>query len=136
MGLRRLASRPLQGFDISPLIDVVFILLIFFMVSSTFDRDQKLELQRPRAASAVVAHNKMLRVYIDRDQQIHVDRQPIRLWVLQGKVRKLLLARQGKAVLVVADQSVPSRRLIEVVDQIRLAGASEVGVATHGEPGT
>ena len=123
-----------QQIDISPLIDMVFILLIFFMVSTTFVKDMKLDLERPGAASAQRASTKALRVYIDAESAIYVDGNPVKPWMLQSRVRQLLDGGQGQ-VLVVVDRGVPSDKLIEVVDQVRLAGADDVGVATEKEAG-
>ena len=121
--------------DISPLIDMVFILLIFFMVSTTFVKDMKLDLERPGASSASAASSKSIRVYIDKNSKVFVDGQPTRIWVLQSKVRELLKSGKSESVLVVTDKGVPSERLIEVVDTCRLAGAKDVGVATESEAG-
>jgi len=123
-------KRP-QGIDMGPLIDMVFILLIFFAVSTTFTKDMQLELERPSAKSAAVASTKAVRVYVDRGGAVFVDEQPVRAWMLQSRIRDLLATSPGKKVLVVADRLVPSERLIEVVDQCRLGGAAEVGVATE-----
>ena len=73
--------------DISPLIDMVFILLIFFMVTTTFVKDMKLELDRPGAASATPASTKSIRVFIDKYGDIYVDNQPVRVYSLQSKLR-------------------------------------------------
>ena len=124
-----------QDIDISPLIDMVFILLIFFMVSTTFVKDMKLDLERPGASSAQRASTKALRVYIDANSNIHVDGNPVKPWMLQSRVRQLLEGDSDGQVLVVVDRNVPSDKLIEVVDQCRLAGAKDVGVATEKEAG-
>ena len=58
--------------DMSPLIDMVFILLIFFMVSSTFVKDMKLDLERPGASSASKASSKTIRVYIDNTGDTYI----------------------------------------------------------------
>ena len=121
--------------DISPLIDVVFILLIFFMVSTTFVRDMKLDLERPGAKSAHAAPGKALRVHVDRHEDIYLDGEPVRAWMLQTRVRELLRSGLSSSVLVITDRTVPAERLIEVVDQCRLAGADDVGVATVEETG-
>ncbi len=131
----RKRARVETGIDISPLIDVVFILLIFFMVSTTFVKDMKLDLQRPSAASAERAADKALRVHIDRAGQIVLDGQPIKAWMLQSRLRDLLRTSSSKTVLVIVDAQVAVERLIEVVDQCRLAGADDVGVATDKEAG-
>lgn len=124
-----------QDIDISPLIDMVFILLIFFMVSTTFVKDMNIDINRPKASSATVASTKAIRVYIDQSGETYVDGEPVRSWVIQSRLRDLLKVSTEKMVLVVTDDAVPASRLVEVVDQCRLAGAEQVGVATRKEAG-
>lgn len=121
--------------DMAPLIDIVFILLIFFMVTTTFVKDMKLDLERPKANSAVAASSKAIRLFIDRNGDTYVDGEAVRLWLIQSKLRDLLSTSSNKIVLVVTDEGVPAGRLVEVVDQARLAGAESVGVATRKEAG-
>jgi biopolymer transport protein ExbD len=121
--------------DISPLIDMVFILLIFFMVTTTFVKDMKLDLQRPTASTASSASTKSIRVFIDKFGDIYVDNQPVRIYTLQSKLRDMLRLSTDKSILVVTDESVAAKRVLEVVDQSRLAGATDVGVATDQESG-
>ncbi len=124
-----------QIVDISPLIDMVFILLIFFMVSTTFVKDMKLDLERPTASSATAASTKAIRLYIDNSGDTYLDGQPIRVWVIQSRLRDLLSSSASQSVLVVTDDQVPAGRLVEVLDQARRAGAQDVGVATVDEAG-
>lgn len=121
--------------DISPLIDMVFILLIFFMVSTTFVKDAQVELKRPSAASASKASSKSLRVTLDREGAVYLDGVPTKPWMLQSKCRDAFRDGADKTVLVVSDRNVPVERLIEIVDQVRLAGANDVAVATDKEFG-
>jgi biopolymer transport protein ExbD len=125
----------IQDINISPLIDMVFILLIFFMVSTTFVKDMKLDLDRPAAASAVTASTKAIRLYIDSNGEAYLDGEPVRIWVIQSRLRDQLKSSTAKSVLIVTDDGVPAGKLVEVVDQARLAGASDVGVATVEEAG-
>ena len=131
----RESKEQVQDLNISPLIDMVFILLIFFMVSTTFVKDMKLELDRPSASSASTASTKAIRLYIDNSGAVYLDGESIRMWVIQSRVRDLLKTKTQKSVLVVTDENVPSGKLVEVVDQARLAGATDVGVATEKEVG-
>jgi biopolymer transport protein ExbD len=124
-----------QGIDISPLIDMVFILLIFFMVSTTFQKDMKVDLERPGAGSAVNASTKSVRIFIDRNGDVFMDGNPVRTWVIQSRLREQFKSGASKSVLVVTDRRIASEKLIEVVDQCRLAGAADVGVATDIEAG-
>ena len=124
-----------QEINMSPLIDMVFILLIFFMVSATFVKDMDLEIQRPKAESATPSSTKAVRVYIDERGETFLDNQPVRTWVIQSRLREILRLNGESTVLVVTDDNVPASKLIEVVDQCRLAGAQDVGVVTQHEGG-
>jgi biopolymer transport protein ExbD len=124
-----------QNIDISPLIDMVFILLIFFMVSTTFVKDMKIDIERPGAASSQQASTKALHIHVDRGGDVFVDGQPVRPWMLQSRVRDFVRSSATKTVLVITDRRVAAEKLIEVVDQCRLGGATDVGVATEQEAG-
>ncbi|MFT6121586.1 MAG: biopolymer transport protein ExbD [Oleiphilaceae bacterium] len=119
--------------DVSPLIDMVFILLIFFMVTTTFVKDMKLDLDRPSASSAASASTKAVRVFIDKLGDVYVDNQPVRIYSLQSKLRDMLRVSTDKSVLVVTDENVAAKLLLEVIDQSKLSGATDVGVATEQE---
>lgn len=121
--------------DISPLIDVVFILLIFFMVSTTFIKDSAIEIERPSASSGSKASTKAIRIHVDRVGNVYLDDAPVKPWVLQSRVKDNLRDNAEGSVLIIADRRVAAEKLIEVVDQCRLAGAKDVGVVTDAEAG-
>jgi biopolymer transport protein ExbD len=131
----RRKEQTVDNIDVSPLIDMVFILLIFFMVTTTFVKDMKLELNRPSAASASVLNEKVIRVYIDNNRDIYIDNQPIQVWAIQSKLRDLLRSSTGKAVLVVTDSNIPVDSLIDVIDECNMSGAKDVAVSTTKELG-
>jgi len=120
-----------EGLDMSPLIDMVFILLIFFAVSTTFTKDMQLELERPSAQGSSSLTSETIRVYIDQEGAVFMDEQMVKSWMLQSLVRESLSLSPESSVLVVADRSTPTELLIEVIDQAKLGGAAEVGVATE-----
>jgi len=121
--------------DVSPLIDMVFILLIFFMVTTTFVKDMKLDINRPSAASASKASSKVTRVYIDNAGEVYIDNQPVKIWAIQSKLRDLLRTSTEKSVLVISDDTIPVEKLIDVVDECRMSGAKDVAVSTTKEMG-
>ncbi len=124
------AAESEENLDISPLIDVVFILLIFFMVTTTFQKDLQLEIQRPEASSSEPAEAKTTRVQIEADGGVFLNGESVPLWSLTNTVKKALGGHTKKSVLVVSDKMVPAETLVRVVDACRLAGADQVGVAT------
>jgi biopolymer transport protein ExbD len=131
--LKRKESDP--QLDITPLIDMVFILLIFFMVSTTFVKDMKIDVERPSASTATRTTNKEVRVHIERSGALYIEGLPVKPWMLQSRLRDLIKSGASSKILVVTDKLVAAEKLIEVVDQCRLGGASDVGVATQKEAG-
>ncbi len=128
-------NQDVDSIDVSPLIDMVFILLIFFMVTTTFVKDMKLDLDRPSAASASMASTKVIRVYIDNSGEVYIDNQPIKIWAIQSKLRDLLRTSVDKSVLVITDSNIPVSNLIDVIDECRMSGAKDVAVSTTKEMG-
>ena len=128
-------SQNVDNIDVSPLIDMVFILLIFFMVTTTFVKDMKLDLNRPSAASASTASAKVIRVYIDNSGEIYIDNQNVKVWAIQSKLRDLLRTSTEKSVLVISDTDIPVSNLIDVIDECRMSGAKDVAVSTTKEMG-
>ena len=128
-------KQEVDNIDVSPLIDMVFILLIFFMVTTTFVKDMKLDLNRPSAASASLSDAKVIRVYIDNSSEIYIDNQAVKVWAIQSKLRDLLRTSTDKAVLVVTDTDIPVSSLIDVIDECKLSGAKDVAVSTTKELG-
>lgn len=133
--IRRERKQVEVGIDLTACIDMTFILLIFFMVSTTFVKDMKIDIDRPGASTQTLASTKSVRVYIDKQGGTYLEGEPIQVWVIQSRLRDLLKGMTAKSVLVVTDEVVPAGRLVEVVDQARLAGADDIGVATSIEAG-
>lgn len=123
------------GVDISPLIDMVFILLIFFMVTTTFVKDKKLDIERPSASSSETVSDTAVRVQVTADGAVYVGGVLTRAFMVKDRVEHALSAGAQKDVVVIADRTISADRLIDVVDQCRQAGAAHVGVATSDEAG-
>lgn len=132
---RRQRAEQKQDIDMSPLIDMVFILLIFFVVSTTFTKDMKIDIDRPGAASAAPASTKSMRIFLEANGNITIDGNRVRPWMVQSRVKEFLDESGEGSILVVTDRAVAADKLIEVVDQARLAGAIQIGVATEKEAG-
>lgn len=124
--------RKSEEINMGPLVDMVFLLLIFFAVSTTFAKDMKLELERPKAGKTQnPASSKAIRVFVDRGGNVFVDEQPVKAWMLQSRIRDLLGVSSDAKVLVIADRLITAEKLIGVVDDCRAGGAEEVAVATE-----
>jgi len=122
---------PGTAIDIAPLIDVVFILLIFFLVTTTFVRDTGVDVDRPGAVVTRPLEPTSLRVSITASNEIYTDGGRVDLDELRVKVTEFVARDRQRSVIVIPDREVPSGRLIEVMDVARLAGAEDVAVATE-----
>jgi len=121
--------------NMAPLIDMVFILLIFFLVTTTFVRESGVEVQRPTAATAAAKEKGALIVAVAGDGRIFVERRQVDLRSVRGLVERFLAEDPAGAVIIAADKTTPTGRTIAVLDQARLAGAREVAVAAR-RPGS
>ncbi|MEL7306261.1 MAG: biopolymer transporter ExbD [Myxococcota bacterium] len=120
--------------NITPLIDIVFILLIFFVVTTTFARDLGLDIERPEASSGQTLSSRIVRIAVDPQGALTVDSQPTRSWGLEDALRARLDLTQEKAVLVISDRRVEATVLVDVIDAANRAGASEVSLAVEEAP--
>ncbi|MCF8033937.1 MAG: biopolymer transporter ExbD [Desulfarculaceae bacterium] len=128
-GLESGASEP--EINMAPLIDMVFILLIFFLVTTTFVREAGVEVQRPTAATAAAKEKGALIVGVTGDGRIFVERRQVDLRSVRGLVERFLAEDPAGAVIIAADKTTPTGRTVAVLDQARLAGAKEVAVAAR-----
>jgi biopolymer transport protein ExbD len=117
--------------DIAPLIDIVFILLIFFLVTTTFVKQTGIEVERPRASHAEALTPRSLRISIAPGGAIYTEGQQVSLRQLRQRVGRFLETEAEGSVIVLPDRRVPSGRLVEVMDAAKAAGAQDVAVAAE-----
>ena len=115
--------------NVAPLIDIVFILLIFFVVTTTFARDLGIDVERPSAGTAAEQPANVIRVAVGRSGELAVDGRPTSAWRLSAEVEDRMLGHLDKSVLVVADRNVDAETLVEIMDACRQAGALQVALA-------
>ena len=118
------------GIDMSPLIDCVFILLIFFIVTTVFVEETGIEVDKPQAASASDLDSNSILLAISEDGDVVHAKQNIGVNGVQSVVKRLLTAEPGLPVIIQADRNSDSGTLVRVIDEAKLAGATKVNLAT------
>ena len=116
--------------DITPMLDVVFIMLIFFIVTSTFVKESGVDVTRPDAETAIKTDALTIQIGITANNQIWFDKRLVDKRAVRANVEKGLAESPGAAVIIVADALSNTEALIDVMDQARLAGAQSISVAT------
>ena len=115
--------------NITPLIDMVFILLIFFVVNASFVKESGVEIDRPSARSAVTQEQANIMIAVTENGEVWVDRQRVDPRSVRGHVERLHAENPEGAVVILADEKSQTGLVIEVLDQARLAGVENVAVA-------
>jgi biopolymer transport protein ExbD len=116
--------------DLTPMLDVVFIMLIFFIVTSTFVKESGVDVTRPNAETAVPTDASSIQIGITSNNQIYFDKRLVDKRAVRANIEKGLAESPGAAVIIIADALSNTETLIEVMDQSRLAGAENISVAT------
>ena len=118
--------------EMAPLIDMVFILLIFFMVATSFVRETGVDITRPQSRTAVSLDEGFVPVAVQANGSVHIAGRKIPPDSVRG-IRSVLDETGRKRVLIQADREVPTHLLLKVIDSAKLAGATQVDVAAEAE---
>lgn len=125
---RRQAQHPIE-LNVIPLIDVVFFLLIFYVISTSFMQETAVRLQRPQSAGASVVSGGFVPVAILKSGAIQVGPQVVDLAGVGEAVRMALAAGNTDKAVVIPDREVATGLTLEVMDACTAAGAASVDVA-------
>ncbi len=117
--------------DITPMLDVVFIMLIFFIVTATFVKEAGIDVDRPEAETAVKQEKANILVAISADNEIWINRRQVDVRALRPNIERLRAENPKGAVIIQADKESRNETLIQVMDAARAAGVSSVAIATE-----
>jgi biopolymer transport protein ExbD len=115
--------------NLTPLIDMVFILLIFFAVNSTFVKFPGVDVEQPVAKTATVQQASTILIAITATGEVWVDKKKVDVRRLRGLVEQMLVEAPDASVVVLSDEDSRTGVVVEVIDQARLAGAAKVALA-------
>lgn len=125
---QRLEQQSEQGIDMSPLLDVVFILLIFFIVTTVFVRETGVEVDKPQAISSALLEQNVILLAITDNGEVFFDGNQIGVVGIRSTLEQLQKG-DPKPVVIQADKDVRSQLLLNVIDEAKLAGSKTVSLA-------
>ncbi len=123
----------IQGINVTPLVDIMLVLIIIFMVASQVGKVLDLELQLPKAASAESAPPPTLTIEVGQKGELALDGKAIAPDALEAAVRAAAAANPDAQAMVAADEGVPYASVVAAVDAVRLGGIRQLGLAVRGE---
>jgi biopolymer transport protein ExbD len=126
-------SNSRAGIDIAPMLDMVFILLIFFVVTSSFVRETGVDVNKPKASSAQELARESILIGISREGTIHINESQVDLRALRSILQQMVAEKPERAAIIVADRDAPSGKVVDVLDQCNLARVKKVSIAANKE---
>ena len=120
--------------NLSPLIDVVFLLLIFFMVTTVFPEKDGILIEKPESEHAVSLTDKNLIVKIDATGKAYYQDKPVNLNDLKRLLKTQLQINQNLPVIIHADKQTQTEALLKVIDTAKSSGAKQIGLAADEKP--
>ncbi|MDF1799342.1 MAG: biopolymer transporter ExbD [Planctomycetota bacterium] len=123
-----------SAIDMSPLMDCVFILLIFFIVTTTFVDETGIEVDKPQAASASRLEKTSILIALTQDGEVVYGGREIGVAGVRPLVKRML-QKEDVPVIIQADKAAVSGMLVRIIDEAKLGGAVKVSVATAVEQG-
>ena len=115
--------------DMTPMLDVVFIMLIFFIVTTSFVKESGIQINSPEAATASAQQSANIFVAIKPDGEVWIDHRPVDVRAVRAIVARLHAESPEGAVVIQSDRDAATHHLVEVMDQIRLAGIDKIAIA-------
>ena len=119
--------------NMSPLIDMVFLLLIFFVVTTSFVKEAGIDVQRSTAASAEVKERGNIMIGVSAEGEVFFEGKQVDVRSVRGLVERALAEDPESGVVIVADKGSETGEVVKVMDQCRLAGAQNVSLAAKKE---
>lgn len=117
------------GIDITPMLDIVFIMLIFFIVTTSFVKETGIEVNRPDAQTAIRNERGNILIAITESGDIWMDKRKIDVRAVRANVERMRAERPEGDVIVQADKFSRAGVMVTVMDQVRLAGVENVSIA-------
>ncbi len=129
----RSSSEQNADIDMTPMLDIVFIMLIFFIVTTSFVKESGIDVNRPSAKTAETKIQGNIIVGITANGDVWIDKRLVDIRAVRANVSRLHAENPLGSVIIAADRETKTDALVQVMDQIRLAGIMNAAIATETE---
>ena len=119
--------------DLTPLMDIVFIMLIFFIVTTSFIKESGVDINRPTANTAERKERGNILIAITANDEIWIDKRRVDVRAVRANVERLKAENPEGSVVIQADKDSKNGLLVQVMDQARLAGVGNISIAATVE---
>ena len=120
-----------EGVDMTPMLDIVFIMLIFFIVTASFVKEAGIDVNRPGAVTAEKKEKASILVAITDKGEIWIDKRPVDVRAVRANIERLRAENPQGSVVIQADKESKNGLLVKVMDAARQAGVDNVSLAAE-----
>ena len=117
--------------NLTPMLDVIFIMLIFFIVTASFTKESGIEVNRPSAKTAEIKEQGHIVIAIKANGEIWIDKKVVDLRAVKANVARLHAENPLGSVIIAADRESKTYMVVDVMDQVRQAGIMNASLATE-----
>jgi len=133
MSRKKKADEETGAIDLTPMLDVVFIMLIFFIVTASFIKEPGIQVNRPDATTAMLKKNANILVAINDENEIWINKNEVDTRQVKTQIQLLLAENPKGAVVIQADSDSNIKTLTEVAQMAREAGVADVSVSAENK---
>ena len=119
--------------DMTPMLDIVFIMLIFFIVTTSFVKEAGFDINKPQAAQATKKPSANIFIAVDKSGRIHMEKRVVDIKRVRANVERMLAESPEAAVMIMGDIDAKHGIIIKVMDQVKAAGIDKLMVNAEGE---
>ncbi|WP_333797302.1 ExbD/TolR family protein [Rheinheimera sp.] len=119
--------------DLTPMLDVVFIMLIFFIVTTSFVKEAGIDVNRPKATKQISKPSATIFVAIRANGEIWLDKRAVDVERVGATIEKLLAESPTDTVIIQADKEAKHGVVVSVMDQIKIAGIDKISIAAENK---
>lgn len=119
--------------DMTPMLDIVFIMLIFFIVTTSFVKEAGFDINKPQAAQATKKPSANIFIAVDKTGRIHMEKRVVDIKRVRANVERMLAESPEAAVMIMGDIDAKHGIIIKVMDQVKAAGIDKLMVNAEGE---
>ncbi|AGH45714.1 ExbD/TolR family protein [Paraglaciecola psychrophila] len=118
--------------DMTPMLDIVFIMLIFFIVTTVFVKEAGVEVNKPNGDLAVMPKNANIFIAVTEDGKVWIDKREVEVDLVRSNLERLMAEQPSDVIIIQADEEAEHGLVVEVMDQIKMAGIDRISIATAG----
>ena len=117
--------------NLTPMLDVVFIMLIFFIVTANFIKEPGLEINRPDSETAETQENAAILIAVGANDEVWMDGRRIDVRQVKANVIRMIAENPQGTVVIQADEKSTADTIIDVMDEVREAGVLDISIASE-----